>query len=159
MIPFSALAMILVSFGQYLIFYPHAAAGPWVALAGLFLYFVTFSPGLGSQSWVLNSEIHPLQVRSEALSIVTTVVCILTYSTTAFFLTVTATPVGKVATYATIAGVCCLVWILLYNMLPETKGIPLSDIPELFLTPEKKNLIEENNLKFFSETPPRKEYE
>ena len=156
MMPVSALALVIIAIGNYLIYYQDSAAGPWVTLVGLFLCLIAFSPGVGSQSFVLNSEIHPLQVRSEALSLITAINLLTGYLTTAFFLTVTTTSVGKVATYSTLAGVCCLVWVFLYKVLPETKGIPLSDIPELFLSPEKKVLAEEIYLQFFGQSSDRK---
>lgn len=158
MVPFSALSLIIVSFGYYLIYYLDSAAGPWVTVAGLFLCLAVFSPGLGSQAWVVNSEIHPLQVRSEALSIVTTVNSIFAYSALAIYLSVTTSAVGKVVTYGIAAGFCFLIWVFLCKMLPETKGIPLSQVPELFLSPEKKIKAEEMHLKFFSESSPRKHF-
>lgn len=85
----------------------------------------------------------------------TTVGLILEYSTLAIFLSVTTTPLGKVITYAIVAGICALVWAFLYKVLSETNCIPLSEIPELFLSPENKMKAEEMHLKFFSEITAR----
>ncbi|KAG9160637.1 hypothetical protein Leryth_025290, partial [Lithospermum erythrorhizon] len=35
----------------------------WVALIGLALYIISFSPGMGTVPWIINSEIYPLRVR------------------------------------------------------------------------------------------------
>jgi SP family myo-inositol transporter-like MFS transporter 13 len=35
----------------------------WVALIGLTLYIIFFSPGMGTVPWIVNSEIYPLRFR------------------------------------------------------------------------------------------------
>ena len=37
--------------------------GKWLAASGLSFYMLSFSLGLGSTSWVINSEIYPLHLR------------------------------------------------------------------------------------------------
>ncbi|CAN1837179.1 Probable inositol transporter 2 [Linum perenne] len=35
----------------------------WLALIGLPLYIISFSPGMGTAPWIVNSEIYPLRFR------------------------------------------------------------------------------------------------
>ena len=107
------------------------------------LYLLVFSMGLGSQPPTVNAEIHPLPVRSGAMSLVMVASNIISYALSAFFLTATESSLGKVIIYLSLGLFCVIAWFFVYTMLPETKGKRLDEVTELFLSPEKKQMIKD----------------
>ena len=87
---------------------------------------------MGSQPWTVNSEIYPLHVRGSAMSIATTANWISNYLIAALFLTSTSTPEGKVATFSVIGAFGFFAFGFVYVFVPETKGVPLEEVVEMF---------------------------
>ncbi|RLN52312.1 hypothetical protein BBJ29_009742 [Phytophthora kernoviae] len=103
----------------------------WAILLAMFVYLAFFASGMGCMPWTINAEIYPLHVRSFSLSISTSVnwVSNLLVSFT-FLSTIDAlAPYGAFWMYATIA---LFGFVYLWNELPETKGLELEEIQQIF---------------------------
>nr|XP_054588706.1 proton myo-inositol cotransporter isoform X3 [Nothobranchius furzeri] len=103
----------------------------WVVLMGLVLYLASFAPGMGPMPWTVNSEIYPLWARSTgnacsaAANWIFNVLVSLTFLHVAQFLTY----YGAFFMYT---GLVVLALLFVFACLPETKGLQLEDIENLF---------------------------
>ncbi|CAJ1056132.1 proton myo-inositol cotransporter-like isoform X1 [Xyrichtys novacula] len=106
----------------------------WVILMGLMLYLAFFAPGMGTMPWTVNSEIFPLWARSTGnacsagVNWIFNVLVSLTFLHVAEFLTY----YGAFFMYT---GLVVLGIVFVYGCLPETKGLQLEDIENLFMGP------------------------
>ncbi|XP_034542569.1 proton myo-inositol cotransporter-like isoform X2 [Notolabrus celidotus] len=106
----------------------------WIILMGLILYLAFFAPGMGTMPWTVNSEIFPLWARSTGnacsagVNWIFNVLVSLTFLHVAEFLTY----YGAFFMYA---GLVVLALVFVYGCLPETKGLQLEDIENLFMGP------------------------
>ena len=105
-------------------------------VGALVLYIVAFAPGMGPMPWTINAELYPLWARSAGNSAATFTnwACNLVISMT--FLSISETEIpgraGAFWIYMVIALVC---WVVLYRILPETKGKSLEEADQLFEKP------------------------
>ena len=108
--------------------------GGKISLVATAAYLAAFQPGMGTMPWTINSEIYPLHARSLGVSLATmTNWCSnLLISYTFLDLTRAVTTPGAFWIYAAV-GV--LGWAWFYCNLPETRGLPLEKIGELFARP------------------------
>ncbi|XP_013881951.1 proton myo-inositol cotransporter isoform X2 [Austrofundulus limnaeus] len=103
----------------------------WIVLLGLILYLASFAPGMGPMPWTVNSEIYPLWARSTGnacsagVNWIFNVLVSLTFLHVAEFLTY----YGAFFMYT---GLVVLGLLFVYGCLPETKGLQLEDIENLF---------------------------
>lgn len=109
----------------------------YLILFALFMYLAFFASGMGPMPWTINSEIYPLAIRSYALSISTTVNWFsnLIMSFTFLSMIQSLAPYGAFWLYGIIA---LAGWMYLYHALPETKGLPLEAIQNLFTRGRRK---------------------
>ncbi|OWY96897.1 Proton myo-inositol cotransporter, partial [Phytophthora megakarya] len=110
----------------------------WIIFIVLFVYLAFFASGMGCMPWTINAEIYPLRVRSFALSMATSV-CWMTNLLVSFtFLSIVdeLSVYGAFWLYATIA-LCGFVY--LWKELPETKGLELEEIQQIFEHREKRS--------------------
>ena len=83
--------------------------------------------------WVYNSEIYPLHLRGVGGSIATTVNWVCNFTISLTFLTLMKhIPFGDVLGFSFLSGMSFLALIFTYFLIPETKGLRLSDILPLF---------------------------
>lgn len=98
-----------------------------ITLAALCLFMMSFSLGVGPVTWVITSEIFPIQVRSKgtafsmALNRLTSGTVAMTFLTLTEYLTVS----GAFALFTCISA---LQFVLTFLFLPETKGKTLEEI-------------------------------
>ncbi len=106
----------------------------WLALLAVFLYIASFAPGMGPLPWTLNSEIYPTWMRSMAISIATMMnwTCNLVVSLT--FLTM-ADELGQTWTFGLYAMLAAVGMLFMFLFVPETRGINLEKVEELFQRP------------------------
>jgi SP family myo-inositol transporter-like MFS transporter 13 len=102
----------------------------WIALVGLGLYIIFFSPGMGTVPWVVNSEIYPLRYRGICGGIASTTVWVSNLVVSQSFLSLTEV-IGPSWTFM-IFGVIAIVAILFVIVfVPETKGVPIEEIEDM----------------------------
>mmetsp|Transcript_42630 Transcript_42630/g.40919 ORF Transcript_42630/g.40919 Transcript_42630/m.40919 type:complete len:214 (+) Transcript_42630:666-1307(+) len=104
--------------------------GSWLSLVGMVLYLIFFSIGMGNAPWTINSEIYPLHLRGAGMSCSTFSNWGFNYCVSQLFLTLTATPVGEVCTFAGLSLMAVCTWMFTYFYIPETKGRTIEDIVE-----------------------------
>ncbi|XP_010527592.1 PREDICTED: polyol transporter 5-like isoform X2 [Tarenaya hassleriana] len=102
-----------------------------LSLATAITYVATFSTGLGPITWVYSSEIFPLRLRAQGMSMglivnrVTSGVIAMTFLS----LTKAITTGGA---FFLFGGLAMAAWMFFYTFLPETKGKMLEEMDELF---------------------------
>ena len=101
-------------------------------LVALFIYIGGYQVGFGPISWLIISEIFPLEVRGKAVSIA--VVSNFFWNTImTFFFPVELEFIGSSATFYLYAFVLAWGIYFIYYRVPETKGLSLEQIEEFFL--------------------------
>jgi SP family sugar:H+ symporter-like MFS transporter len=94
------------------------------------IYIVCFALSWGAIAWIYAAEIYPLNVRARAMSLTTAshwFMCIIM----AYILELIA-PIGIHGVFYLFSGLCFLAVIFVYLFCPETKGVLLEDIEEVF---------------------------
>lgn len=102
----------------------------WLALIGLALYIIFFSPGMGSVPWIINSEIYPLRFRGLCGGIAATANWISNLIVAQSFLSLTEA-IGTSWTFLIfgVISVVALLFVIIY--VPETKGLPIEEIEKM----------------------------
>ncbi|RWR96879.1 polyol transporter 5 [Cinnamomum micranthum f. kanehirae] len=91
----------------------------------------SFSIGLGPITWVYSSEIIPLRLRAQGMSLAVAINCVTGGVLSMTFLSLyKAISIG--GTFFLFAGVSTLSWIFFYSFLPETKGRTLEEMETIF---------------------------
>ncbi|XP_054894235.1 proton myo-inositol cotransporter-like isoform X1 [Poeciliopsis prolifica] len=103
----------------------------WVVLLGLILYLASFAPGMGTMPWTVNSEIYPLWARSTGNACSAGVNWIFNVLVSLTFLHV-AEYMTYYGAFFLYAGLVVLGLLFVLCCLPETKGLQLEDIENLF---------------------------
>ncbi|XP_047164351.1 probable inositol transporter 2 [Vigna umbellata] len=102
----------------------------WLAIVGLALYIIFFSPGMGTVPWVVNSEIYPLRYRGICGGIASTTCWVSNLVVSQTFLTLTVA-IGTAWTFM-LFGVVALVGIFFVLIfVPETKGVPMEEVEQM----------------------------
>lgn len=101
------------------------------AIVSLVLYVAFFATGMGPIPWAVNSEIYPSNFRGIGCGIATTVnwSANLVVSFTFLSYVNAVTPSGAFWTYA---GIGIVAWVVIYFILPETKGKSIEQIQQSF---------------------------
>lgn len=105
--------------------------GIWLAIAGLCLFLMTFSLSIGPLPWIYMSEVFPNHLRAKGMVVAVTVNWVFT------FLVVFAFPklnqVLSITQIFLFFAVSCIVGMFYaIRYAPETKGVSLEDIYQLF---------------------------
>lgn len=102
----------------------------WVALIGLTLYIIFFSPGMGTVPWIVNSEIYPLRFRGVCGGIAATANWISNLIVAQSFQSLTQA-IGTSSAFLIfgIISVVALIFVLIY--VPETKGLPIEEVEKM----------------------------
>lgn len=110
----------------------------WLALIGLALYIIFFSPGMGTVPWIVNSEIYPLRFRGVCGGIAATANWISNLIVAQSFLSLTEA-IGTSWTFLMfgVISVAALFFVMIY--VPETKGLPIEEV---------ERMLEERRLRF-----------
>ncbi|XP_022714448.1 inositol transporter 4-like isoform X2 [Durio zibethinus] len=109
----------------------------FLAVVLLGLYIISYSPGMGTVPWIVNSEIYPLRYRGigGGMAAVSNWVSNLIVSET--FLTLTKA-LGSSGTFLLFAAVCVIGLICIYWFVPETKGLQFEEVERMLKTGFKR---------------------
>jgi MFS family permease len=102
-------------------------AQSWIALLFLVTYVGSFAIGMGPVFWLLISEIYPLRVRGEAMSVATAANWLSNFAVgLSFLLLIDA--LGRAGTFWLYAVVGVAAIAFSWRLVPETKGRTLEQI-------------------------------
>src|SRR5882762_9329755 len=99
----------------------------YIAIAGLLLYTGSFAIGLGPVFWLLISEIYPVRIRGQAMSVATMANWGANFVVTVSFLTLLSA-LGNAGTFFLFAGLSITALAYFQWKVPETKNRSLQDI-------------------------------
>lgn len=102
----------------------------WLALIGLALYIIFFSPGMGTVPWIVNSEIYPLRFRGVCGGIAATANWISNLIVAQSFLSLTEA-IGTSWTFLIFGVVSVVALIFVLVCVPETKGLPIEEVEKM----------------------------
>ncbi|KAL8151261.1 hypothetical protein V2J09_021069 [Rumex salicifolius] len=102
----------------------------FLAIVLLGAYIISYSPGMGTAPWIVNSEIYPLRYRGigGGFAAVSNWCSNLLVSET--FLTLTE-HLGSSGTFLLFAGLSFGMLILIFFFVPETKGMPIEEVEHM----------------------------
>lgn len=120
---FMMLSLFIIGIGLY----RNVMMVRWVTFASLIIYIVAFAIGMGPITWLLISEIYPIRIRGQAMSIATFANWLSNYIVSLTFLQIMylLTPGGAFLLYGFIAFFALL---FVFRRVPETKGKSLTEI-------------------------------
>ncbi|KAK4349405.1 hypothetical protein RND71_032160 [Anisodus tanguticus] len=105
----------------------------WLALLGLALYILFFSPGMGTVPWIVNSEIYPLRFRGVCGGIAATANWISNLIVAQSFLSLTHA-IGTSWTFLIFGVISVVALFFVLICVPETKGLPIEEIEKILET-------------------------
>jgi SP family myo-inositol transporter-like MFS transporter 13 len=110
---------------------PGSNTGGKIALGATALYLAGFQPGMGTMPWTVNSEIYPLHARSLGMSCATMTNWGANWLVSYSFLPLTQHVTAPVVFWI-YAGIGAIGWLWFACWMPETKGLGLEEIEQLF---------------------------
>lgn len=102
----------------------------WLALIGLALYIIFFSPGMGTAPWIVNSEIYPLRFRGVCGGIAATANWISNLIVAQSFLSLTEA-IGTSWTFLIFGVISVVALLFVLVFVPETKGLPIEEVEKM----------------------------
>lgn len=102
----------------------------WLALVGLALYIIFFSPGMGTVPWIVNSEIYPLRYRGVCGGAAATANWVSNLAVAQSFLTLTEA-IGTSWTFLIFGGLSVAALAFVLVCVPETKGLPIEEVEKM----------------------------
>ncbi|KAK1307706.1 putative inositol transporter 2 [Acorus calamus] len=102
----------------------------WLALIGLALYIISYSPGMGTVPWIVNSEIYPLRFRGLCGGMAAVANWVSNLIVTQTFLTLTER-LGTAYTFLLFCIVSLGALIAIHFIVPETKGLPFEEVEKM----------------------------
>uniref|UniRef100_A0A0E0LH75 Major facilitator superfamily (MFS) profile domain-containing protein n=1 Tax=Oryza punctata TaxID=4537 RepID=A0A0E0LH75_ORYPU len=102
----------------------------WMAMVGLALYIVFFSPGMGTVPWIVNSEIYPLRHRGVCGGAAATANWVSNLAVAQSFLSLTEA-IGAAWTFLIFGGLSVAALAFVLVCVPETKGLPIEEVEKM----------------------------
>src|SRR4051794_17169957 len=102
-----------------------------VAMIGLDLFIAAFAIGVGGTGWLIQGEYFPTAVRGQAAAIGASVDWVANYALIEAF-PATQRAIGLGWVMICFSGLCVLAILFVLRFVPETKGMSVEDITELF---------------------------
>jgi sugar porter (SP) family MFS transporter len=99
----------------------------YFAIAGLLIYTGSFAIGLGPVFWLLISEIYPVKIRGQAMSVATMANWAANFVVTISFLTLLGA-LGNAGTFFLFFGLTVVALAYFHRQVPETKNRSLEEI-------------------------------
>lgn len=107
-----------------------------LSIASVYLFIAFFSIGLGPVTWVYSSEIFPLRLRAQGMSLGVAVNRLMNATISVSFISIyEAITIG--GAFFLFAGISVVAWFFFYFFLPETKGRTLEEMEMLFSRSKK----------------------
>ncbi|CAN4126972.1 unnamed protein product [Withania somnifera] len=100
------------------------------AVMFLGLYIISYSPGMGTVPWIVNSEIYPLRYRGIGGGIAAVSNWVSNLIVSESFLTLTEA-IGSAGTFLLFAGFSTTGLIAIYFLVPETKGLQFEEVEKM----------------------------
>ncbi|CAN0890851.1 Inositol transporter 4 [Linum grandiflorum] len=112
----------------------------FLAVFLLGLYIISYSPGMGTAPWIVNSEIYPLRYRGVGggIAAVANWTSNLIVSLTFLTMTQTLTVAGAFLMFAAISFVMA---VAIFFLVPETKGLQFEEVEKLLRDGFKPDLF------------------
>ena len=102
-----------------------------VVMIGLCLFIASFAVGVGGTGWLLQGEVFPTAVRGQAASAGATVDWLANFALIEVF-PVWQAGIGLPWVLVCFAGLSVMAIAFIYHFLPETKGLSVEDITDVF---------------------------
>ncbi len=127
----SAMVVSLFALGAAFIGGGSSTGASIIAIGSLMLYVAAFAISLGPIFWLMNAEIYPLNVRSKAAAVGTMANWTFNAIVSLTFL-VLIDALGRTGAFWLYAGIGLFTLWFCWRFVPETKGLHLEDIVEIF---------------------------
>ncbi|KAJ6870099.1 inositol transporter 4-like [Populus alba x Populus x berolinensis] len=102
----------------------------FLAVILLGLYIISYSPGMGTVPWIVNSEIYPLRYRGVGGGIAAVANWCSNLIVSESYLSLTEA-LGAGGTFLVFAGISTISLIFIYFLVPETKGLQFEEVEKL----------------------------
>ncbi|XP_021766769.1 LOW QUALITY PROTEIN: inositol transporter 4-like [Chenopodium quinoa] len=114
----------------------------FLAVILLGAYIISYSPGMGTAPWIVNSEIYSLRYRGIGGGIAAVANWTANLIVSETFLTLTQA-LGSAGTFLLFAGFSIISLIFIYILVPETKGLPIEEVEHMLEKGFKPRLLGE----------------
>ena len=108
----------------------------YIAIAGLLIYTGSFAIGLGPVFWLLISEIYPVTIGGQEMSVATMANWGANFVITVSFLTLLSA-IGNAGTFFLFAGLSIVALVYFQQQVPETRNRSLQEIERDLDLPER----------------------
>lgn len=124
----------------------------FLAVILLGLYIISYSPGMGTVPWIINSEIYPLKYRGVGGGIAAVANWSSNLIVSETFLTLTEA-LGSAGTFLLFAGFSFLGLVAIYFLVPETKGLQFEEVEEMLKEGYRPGLLKRKRSSNNGDTP------
>jgi SP family arabinose:H+ symporter-like MFS transporter len=111
-----------------------------VIMVGLDFFIASFAIGVGGVGWTLQGEVFPTAVRGQAAAIAAMFDWLANFALIEVF-PVTQNAISLAGVMVVFAGLCALAIVFVWKFLPETKGLPVEEIVQVFEKQQKKSVL------------------
>lgn len=94
------------------------------------MYIISYSPGMGTAPWIVNSEIYPLRYRGIGGGIAAVSNWVSNLIVSESFLTLTEA-IGSAGTFLLFAGFSAIGLVAIFFLVPETKGLQFEEVEKM----------------------------
>ncbi|KMT04184.1 hypothetical protein BVRB_8g184790 [Beta vulgaris subsp. vulgaris] len=118
--------------GEHRVYFTEGCPSKFGFLAVILLgaYIISYSPGMGTAPWIVNSEIYPLRYRGIGGGIAAMANWTSNLIVSETFLTLTQA-FGSAGTFLLFAGFSIIGLVSIYFLVPETKGLPIEEVEHM----------------------------
>jgi sugar porter (SP) family MFS transporter len=108
-----------------------------IIMIGLDFFIASFAVGVGGTGWTLQGEVFPTAVRGQAAAFAAMIDWLANFALIEVF-PVTQNAISLAGVLVVFAGLCALAIAFVFKFLPETKGLPVEEIVQLFERQQKQ---------------------
>nr|ODN95042.1 D-xylose-proton symporter [Cryptococcus depauperatus CBS 7855] len=133
LVTFPIMAVLLL-FTGFCFWIPGRKARIGCVALGIYLYDMAYSPGEGPVPFTYSAEVYPLYIRELGMSFATAILWLFNFIVSFTFprLLTAFKPQGAFGWYA---AWCFILFVLVLFFLPETKGLTLEELDQVFSVP------------------------